>query len=75
MDIRRKLQGVHQALTLLGEQGKAKGFFNNVVNAGKLSSMVEDIRDAMIDYQVRASSNPYLPCLKLLLDIDTTRHV
>lgn len=34
------------------EQGKAEGFFNNVKNADKLGGLVEDIRDAMMDYQV-----------------------
>jgi hypothetical protein len=47
-DIYRKLQGIGQALALLGEQGKVKGFFNNVANADKLGAMVEDIRDAMM---------------------------
>ena len=75
LDIHRKLQGVHQALALLGEQGKVKGFFNNVVNAAELSAMVEDIRDAMIDYQVCTLNHPFLPCLKLLLDINATRHI
>jgi len=46
------LQDVRQDLALLGEQGKVKGFFNNVKNADKLSGLVEDIRGAMIDYQV-----------------------
>ena len=35
------------------EQGKVEGFFNNVKNADKLGGLVEDIRDAMINYQVR----------------------
>jgi hypothetical protein len=34
------------------EQGKAEGFFTNVDNADKLRGLVEDIRDAMIHYQV-----------------------
>ena len=29
-----------------------EGFFNNVVNADKLSGLIEDIRDAMVEYQV-----------------------
>ena len=45
------------------------------MNAEKLNGMVEDIRDAMIDYQVCASNNPFLLCLKSLPDIDATRHV
>ena len=73
--IHRKLQSVGQALILLGEQGMVKGFFNNVGNADKLNAMAEDIRDAMIDYQVCALNDPFLPCLKLLPDIDGTRHI
>ena len=37
---------------MLGEQGKAEGFFNNVENADKLGGLVEDVRDAIMDYQV-----------------------
>jgi len=46
------LQGVCGELALLGEQGTVEGFFNNVENADKLSSLVEDIRDAAMEYQV-----------------------
>ena len=55
--IGRKLKDIHQDLALLGEQGKAKGFFNNVENADKLGGFVEDVRDSMMDYQVRIASN------------------
>ena len=34
------------------EQGDVEGFFNNVKNADKLGGLIEDIRDAMIEYQV-----------------------
>jgi hypothetical protein len=37
----------------LAEQGKIEGFFNNIRNADKLGGLVEDIRDAAMDYQVR----------------------
>ena len=50
--IGRKLRGIHRELASLGEQGKTKGFFNNVENSGKLGGLVEDVRDAMVDYQV-----------------------
>ena len=56
MGICRKLEGIRQDLVSLGEQGKAKGFFNNVENADRLGGLVEDIRDAMMDYQVRIAS-------------------
>ena len=52
MDIGRKLQDVCQGLAPLEEQGKVEGFFNNVQNADKLRGLVEDIRDAMMEYQV-----------------------
>ena len=51
----RKLQGVGRDLVPLKKQGKVEGFFNNSENAGKLSSLVEDIRDAMMEYQVYSS--------------------
>ena len=53
----RKLEDIRQDLALLGEQGKTKGFFNNVENADKLGALVEDVRDAVMDYQVCIVSN------------------
>ena len=65
MRIDRKLEYVHRDLATLGEQGKTKGFFNNVENAEKLGGLVEDVREAMMDYQVRAPtalfSRAYVP--------------
>jgi hypothetical protein len=49
----RILEDIDQDLSRLAEQGKLEGFFNNVENANKLGGLVEDIRDAMIEYQVR----------------------
>ena len=65
MRIGRKLGDINQELALLGEQGKTKGFFNNVENAEKLAGLVEDVHDVMMDYQVRAVSN--LSFLRLTL--------
>ena len=66
MRIDKKLEDVRQELALLGEQGKTKGFFNNVENAKKLGGLVEDLRDIIMDYQVRAPSNQSFSCLNLL---------
>ena len=52
MAIPRTLENVCQSLARLEGQGKVEGFFNNVENADKLSGAVEDIRDAMMEYQV-----------------------
>ena len=48
----RKLQDIHQSLNLLAQQGKVEGFFSNVDNADQLRGLVEDIRDAIMAYQV-----------------------
>jgi hypothetical protein len=46
------LEDILRELKPLTEQGMVEGFFNNVKNADKLGDLVEDIRDAMMDYQV-----------------------
>ena len=52
MEVDRKLQDVRRDLAPLEAQGKIEGFFTNTENAGKLGGLVEDIRDAMMEYQV-----------------------
>ena len=53
----RKLETIRQDLTRLAEQGKVEGFLKNVGNSNKLSDLLEDVRDAMIEYQVRRPQN------------------
>ena len=53
----RKLERARQDLALLEERGKIEDFLKNVRNTDKLGSMLEDIRDAIIEYQVRMSFN------------------
>lgn len=48
----RKLENILQGLKPLAEQGKVRGFFNDVKNVDKLGDLVEDIHDAVIHYQV-----------------------
>ena len=52
MRVTRKLQAVHQDLDLVAKQGNVEGFFRNLENADMFSGLVEDIRDAMMEYQV-----------------------
>ena len=52
MGIARQLEDVLRDLTPLAEQGKVVGFLANVKNAGKISSLIEDIRNAIMGYQV-----------------------
>ena len=75
IEICRKLEDIHRDLALLGEQGKTKGFFNNVENADKLGGLVEDIRDAVMDYQVCISYTVAFPVLRFTVDIIATRHI
>ena len=60
----------------LGSQGKTKGFFNNVENAEKLGSFIEDIRDVMMDYQVCPSNSlsfsAHISCRRRCNRISTT---
>ena len=53
METVRKLGDILRELKLLIEQGKVEGFFDIVKNADKLGGLVEDIRDAIMAYQVR----------------------
>ena len=66
MRVDRKLEDIHTDLATLGEQGKVEGFFNNVKNAEKLGGLVEDVRDVMMDYQVRASNDLSFSCSRFL---------
>ena len=54
--IGRKLQNILQGLQLLSKQGSAEGFLKNPKNADKLSGLVGDIGDAVMDYQVCSQS-------------------
>ena len=58
----RKLKKIERELEPLAKQGTVEGFFNNVKNADKLGGLVEDIRDAAMDYQVR-SENENTSCM------------
>ena len=71
--IDRKLQDVRQDLSPLEAQGKVEGFFNNVENAGKLGSLVEGIRDTIMEYQVCAPSYSFALYLTFVLDFIAAR--
>ena len=48
----RKLRDAVQDLKMLEDQGKVAGFLNNARDAEALTGLAEDVRDAMMDYQV-----------------------
>lgn len=53
MEIVREMERVLLDLTLLAEQGKVWGGLYSVRSANKLGNLLEDVRGAMVDYQVR----------------------
>ena len=52
MRISRKLEDIHQGLTLPPEQEKITEFLTNTGNAQRINDLVEDIREALMGYQV-----------------------
>ena len=54
----RKLDNILQDLIPLAEQGKITRFLNSAEDVNKLGDLVEDIRDAMMDYQVCPQNYP-----------------
>jgi len=50
--ITRKLEHVCQGLALPVKEGEVMGFLANTENAQRINSLVEDIHEALMDYQV-----------------------
>ena len=73
--IGRKLDDVLEELKLLKKQGKVEGFFTNAENADKLAGLVEDVRDAVMDYQVCGQNNFIFPSLRPISDFVAARHL
>jgi len=80
MEIARKLEEIGQAVDSMTTQKDLARFLQNPENSQKLNGLVEDIRYALIDYQVRtpktlahiASNIHYRLCYN---EISTTRAV
>ena len=52
MGITRKLENISQGLTLSAEQGEVMELLASTENAQRINSLVEDIHEALIVYQV-----------------------
>ena len=74
MQVSRKLQAVNQDLDLVAKQGNIEGFFRNLENADRFSGLVEDIRDAMVEYQV-CFNNVSIPHLTFASDFIAARYI
>ena len=52
MWIARKLEHIHRYLTPLSEQERVAGSLANTENWQRIDVMIEDIREAIMEYQV-----------------------
>ena len=50
-------------------------FLSNAENAQKLNGLVDDIREAVVDYQVRTSRGPSLGASNICTDLFTTGYL
>ena len=75
MVIARKLREVLRDLIPLVEPGKVAGFLNDVGGPRKLNGLVEDIREAMMNYQVCSLGPSSLQRLTSFPDFVTARHL
>jgi len=50
--VTRKLDNIYQGLTLPTEQEDAMSFLADTKNAQRVNSLVEDIHEALMEYQV-----------------------
>jgi len=76
MEITRKLEGVRQALDPMTTQNDIVQFLSNAENAQKLNDLVDDIREVVMDYQVRPFDRRLNPSLSNIpTDLLTAGHV
>lgn len=59
MGVTRKLENICQGLTLPAGQGEVMSFLANTENAQRINSLVEDIHEALMDYQVCMKNNSF----------------
>ena len=71
MGITRKLEDVRQALDPMTTQKDIAQFPSNTENAQRLNDLVDDIREAVMDYQVRTSDGLALSVSNICADFLT----
>ena len=69
------MEGVRQALDPMTTQNDIVKFLSNTENAQKLNDLVDDIREAVMDYQVRTSRGPTLTTSNIWTDFLTTGYL
>jgi hypothetical protein len=69
------LDDIVQELTPLEQRSKFTQFLNGTKDADKLSGLVEDIRDVIMDYQVHAQGARFCLSLTPVLDVLATGYL
>lgn len=75
MGIARKLEVIHQYLTPISEQARATGFLANTENWERIDDLTEDIREAILEYRVRALNYSSPSRLTFVLDFIARTHL
>ena len=70
----RNLKAALEKLDPIVEQSNIVAFLNNPDQAGMVTSLIEDIRDAIIDYQVCRLLLVILCIMNILADFLTAKH-
>jgi len=74
LGIVRKLEEIGQAMGSVATRNDLALFFGIPENARKLNDLVEDIRDALMEYQVRSPKRLALVAANMWSDFVATRH-
>ena len=75
MGITRKLENVCQDLILPAEQGEVIRFLANTENVQGINSLIEDIHEALMVYQVCMENCSFFTMSDLVLDLIATRYL
>jgi hypothetical protein len=75
LGIIRKLEDIHQDLARLAGQGTTVRFLTNTENAQRVNGLVEDTREAIMDYQVCMPNDSFLPRLMSVLGFTAARYL
>jgi len=71
----RQLKEIGQAMGSISTRKDLPLFLKHPENAHKVNGLVEDIRHALMDYQVCSPKNPAIVAANLPLDLVATRHL
>ena len=74
MRISRELEGVGRAMNSMTTQNNLMDFLNDQENSQRLNGLVEDVRYALMDYQVCIPKHSLLSGLTSASDFAATRY-